>query len=515
MKKDIYKDIPENFHRQFCQTLMELEDTPHADSSLGSVQHTPPKSSHTSHKRRRRKYGIFLAAAILVCACASVAAAGLMGWHKRMSEHFGTDRALEDKLSAEQAAIPQSAAVDDNQLKFQALQAVRTDSYDYFLLRMTLPEGIDWNDDIIFEDARVLNQDIGCIANFVNDSLEGNTVLLEIQLLYSGEAAPDTGEVRVHIKNLIQTRKTELFDYLVKGEWEIPLTLPPAQADTVRFYPQQTVNFGEHELCFTQVDISPFRLRLYTKKEPAMHAAWGHSIFLSAVGYKDGSAAVENGLAFSLSGHQDESGSFCFEFPLENAVDPDRVAEIIINDGGEERILSLTIPQSDEKIRDGDGKQNSAPLPAVTKTGQLSDLRLLYVKYGNVVLADEQSLYLWDADCSKWKELLSLSAYNFSWDNGGEISLGQASQIMLLPCEGSSDVYLYDIATREILTLDTATFWPWPVHESYQANCKTITEVIPDADEKYSGQTFFSQGKWYYLYSEDGTIQNMELRSQE
>jgi len=514
MKKNIYKEIPENFHRQFCQTLTELEDSPNhrpsQDSTLLRGLPLCPK------KPRRRKYGILLAAAILACACVTVAAAGLMEWHERMSTRFGTDKDLEDKLSASQVAVPQSAFVEKNSLKFQALQAVRTDSCDYFLLRMTLPEEIHWNEDIIFEDAQVIGQDFGCIPNFVNDSLKDHTVLLELQLFYPDDAAPAVNEIRIRLKNLIQAQKSDAPDYLVEGEWEIPLTLPPAKADTVRFYPGQTITLGEHEICFSQADVSPFQLRLYTEQDPALHAAWGHSIFLSGVCYQDGTVVEEKGLTFSLSGHSDESGNFCFEFPLENAVDTGQISGILINDCGEERTFSLS-PMPEQAESEAPVRQtpeHSTLLPISGNGRSLSDLRLLYVKYDNVVLADEDSIYLWDTRCGRLKELFSLSEFNFSWENGGEVSLGQASQILLLPYAGSTDVYLYDIARKEMLTLDAAAFWPWPTHESYLANCKTITDLIPEADERYSRESFFSQGKWYYLYSEDGSVQNMELRSQ-
>lgn len=513
MKKDIYKEIPENFHRQFCRTLQELEDTsvPCEPEDGGRRAYAGTKKRKRK-KATRRKYGIFLAAAILVCGCVTVAAAGLMGWHKRMSTRFGTDKALEDKLTSEQVAIPQASSVEKDGLKFQALQAVRTDSYDYFLIRMELPEGIDWNDDILFEDAQAVGQDYGCVANFVSDPPEEDGVLLEVQLFYPDEAAPAAGEVRVRLKNLIQTHKTEMMDHLVEGEWEIPLVLPSAEADTVCFYTDQAIPLGEHEILIAQADISPFMLRLHTEKEFALHAAWGHSIFLSGLRTQDGTFVEESGMAFSLSGHSDESGNFCFEFPLENAIDPEQISAIVIDDGGEERILSL----NGDQILEGSAAREQRPVADAMKTDQkISGLHLLYVKYDHVVLADDSSIYLWDALCGGIKELFSLDENDFSWEKGGQVSLGQASQIVILPYAGSTEVYMYNIASQEMLTLAASSFWPLPTHESYLANCKDITEVLPEADEKYSAEAFSSQGKWYYLYSEDGFVQNMELRSRE
>lgn len=61
-------------------------------------------------------------------------------------------------------------------------------------------------------------------------------------------------------------------------------------------------------------------------------------------------------------------------------------------------------------------------------------------------------------------------------------------------------------------TLDAESFWPWPAYERYQESFTNTAEMIPDMDERYSSQSFSSQGSWYYLYSEDGRIEDMELR---
>ena len=161
MKRDIYKELPENFHRQFEQTLSQLEENP-----FGT-------------RKRRRKYGLILAAAILACASVTAVAAGMMEWHKSLSAHFGTDQELEDKLSMEHVASVQDTVTEGNGMKFEALQAVRTDSYGYFLIEMTVPDGIEeWNGDILFEECEVVGTDFGCVYGFVEDSFAEQKVLL-------------------------------------------------------------------------------------------------------------------------------------------------------------------------------------------------------------------------------------------------------------------------------------------------------------------------------------------------
>lgn len=502
MRRDIYKEVPEDFHNQFCQTLSRLEDTP------------------MRYAGRRKKYGLILAAAVLACASVTAVAAGIMEWHEKMTEHFGTDKELEDKLSMENVAIPQDAEAEGDGLEFKALQAVRTDTGAYFLVEMAVPEGIQWNEDILFEECEVVGGEAGCVSGFVHDSFEDHNVLLELQLLYDEQAIPDGEEVIVRLKNLVQTKKTDITEYLVEGEWELRLKLPPVEADTVRFYPGCDVMLGDHELYIAQTDISPFRLRLYTEKESALHAVWGHNISLTGVWYEDGTVVEESGLNFSLAGHSDEEGEFCFEFLLDNAVDTDKAAGILISDGGEERKVWLRRDRNrtEENRKTGKNERDDiVPTEQEDETGNrgsglVSEVRLLYVRYENVVAETEDTVCLWDARCNRWQELFSLTDYGFSWDEGGEICMGNTDQIIIYPQEDSEEIYLYEIAGQNMRTLDAENFWPWPTYEKYQESFTNTAEIIPDTDERYSVQSFSSQGSWYYLYSEDGRIENMELR---
>lgn len=228
MKKNIYKKVPESFHLQLCQALEQLDDD--------------RKRTHVLYKR----YIPFAAAAILACASLTAVAVGLMEWHGRASERFGTEKELEDQLTMEGAAVPQDAVVGEYGLEFRAIQAVRTDQYDYVLLQMTMPETLEWNEDILFEEAQATSRYDGCVANFVSDSLEGHTVLLELQL-YPEPGASGAGPVQIRLKNLVQTKDSKITERLIEGEWEIPLSVPSAEADTVTYYPERAVLLGEFD----------------------------------------------------------------------------------------------------------------------------------------------------------------------------------------------------------------------------------------------------------------------------
>lgn len=509
MKRDIYKALPENFHRQFEQTLSQLEDGP---SGAG---------------KRHGRYGLILAAAVLACASLTAVAAGVLQWHDSMSAHFGTDRELEDKLSMEHVAKAQDAVTEGNGLKFQALQAVRTDAYCYFLIEMTVPDDIKaWNGDILFEECEVVGKDFGCTCGFVEDSFADQKVLMELQVLYYEEDLPDGTEIRVRLKDLVQTERTETAACLAEGEWEINLDLPAA-ADAVRFYPAQVCRLGEHTLSFDKIDISPFRIRMYEEKEAALHAVWGHSVYLAGVRYEDGTVVEEGGMQLSMSGHTDEAEEFCLEISLDTAVDPDKTAALLFRDGEAEREITLgrirgegslekqdgdteDIKETDDVDKDEAGRNT---LPSGNgMEGRISDVRILYVSYENVVYEEGRTIWLWDAHCGGKEELVSLADCGFSREQGGEIGMTGSGQIQILPEAQSKEIYLYTIADRSLLTLDTETFWPWAGYESYLERFQDIADIIPEADERYSAQAHLSQGGWYYLYSEDGSVRNMELK---
>ncbi len=498
MKRDIYKELPENFHRQFEQTLSQLEENP------------------SGIRRGRRKYGLILAAAILACASVTAVAAGMMEWHKSLSAHFGTDKELEDKLSMEHVAVVQDTVTEGNGMKFEALQAVRTDSYGYFLIEMTVPDGIEeWNGDILFEECEVVGTDLGCVHRFVEDSFAEQKVLLELQIMYYEEKLPDGAKIRVRFKDLVQTEQTETVACLAEGEWEIPLSLP-ATADLVQFYPKETCVLGGHELLFSKMEISPFRIRMYTEKETAQHAVWGKTVYLTGVRYEDGSVIEENGMQLSMSGHMDEAEEFCFEISLDTAIDPDKTAALLLHDGGTEReiVLGQTKAAQAETAGDTAGKESERNTQTAENGGggQISDVRILSVAYGNVVYEEGRSVWLWDAWCGSKEELISLAECDFSWEQGGEIGMSQKGQIQILPKTGSREIYLYTIADRSMQALEAETFWPWAGYDAYLERFQDIADIIPEADERYSTQALLSQGGWYYLYSEDGSTGNMELK---
>lgn len=255
---------------------------------------------------------------------------------------------------------------------------------------------------------------------------------------------------------------------------------------------------------------------MYTEKEAAQHAVWGKTVYLTGVRYEDGSVVEENGMQLSMSGHMDEAEEFCFEISLDTAIDPDKTAALLLYDGGEEREIALgrTTAAQANPAGDTTGKESerNAQLTENAGGGQISDVRILAVSYGNVIFEEGQSVWLWDARCGGKEELISLAACDFSREQGGEIGVSQKGQIQILPKTGSGEIYLYTIADRSMQALEAETFWPWAGYEAYLERFQNIADIIPEADERYSSQALLSQGGWYYLYSGDGSTGNMELK---
>lgn len=235
-------------------------------------------------------------------------------------------------------------------------------------------------------------------------------------------------------------------------------------------------------------------------------AVWGHNISLTGLWYEDETVVEEFGLNFSLAGHLDEEGEFCFEFLLASAVDTDKTVGILISDKGEERKIWLRSDRNrvEENRMTGKNERDIVSVDKEDETGNrnsrvVSEVRLLYVRYENVVTEIEDTVCLWDVRCNRWQELFFLADYGFSWDDGGEICRRNTDQIIIYPQEGSEEIYLYEIAGQNMRTLDAGNFWPWTTYERYRESFTNIVEMISNTDERYSSQDFSSQGNGHYL----------------
>lgn len=506
MKKDIFREVPEHFHNQLCETLDGLED-------------------HKAIHFHTKKYILIIAAAVLAFATLTVTAVELFQWHAQASRHFGTNKELENKLTMEGAAVSEDASVQNDGLTFDAIQAIKTDQSYYFLLRMTVPDSIDWNSDISFRDTQIISeQEFGdCLVNFVADSFEDHTVLLEIEIMTWGEEYTDES-VMIRLTDLIQTIKAEESSTLIKGEWDIPLILP-TDAESKSCYVKKNLTLGGHDLYIQRVEISPFTVRLYTEKETALHAVIYQQLALTGIKYEDETVMDEGAVRLDMAGKTNDNDEFYFELALENAIDVNQAAALIFTDQGKNVVFSLDdsvvseeyAKNSGAKERVNNDSATDSDSDSVYANDSVSNFHILYVRYDNVLLADDKNIYLWDVPCDRVKQLISLEKYGYSWEDGGEITIAPGSSVIVIhPNANSEKVYIHDIIYENTVEQTAEGFWPWANYDIYNSYLAPVADILPEmeTDKQYSVNAFCSQEKWYYLYSKDGTTAHMRLMTQ-
>lgn len=506
MKKDIFREVPEHFHNQLCETLDGLED-------------------HKTIHFHIKKYILIIAAAVLAFATLTVTAVELFQWHEQVSRHFGTDKELENKLTLEGAAISEDISVQNDGLAFDAIQAVKTDQSYYFLLRMTVPDSINWNNDILFRDTQIISEQgsESCLVNFVHDSFENHTVLLEIEIMTWNEDYTDEN-IMIRLTDLIQTIQTEESAILIKGEWDISLILP-TDAESKSYYVRKNLTLNGHDLYIERVEISPFTVRLYIERETALHAVTYQQLALTGIKYDDETVMEEGMVRLDMAGKTNDKEEFYFELALENAIDVNQACALIFTDWGKEVVFSLDSDIiSKEYTEDFDVEKEvnntstaSSNNNSVYANDAVDSFHILYVRYNNVLLADDKNIYLWDVSCDRVKQLVSLEKYGYSWEDGGEITIGPGSLVIVIhPTADSEKIYIHDIVYEKTIEQTAEGFWPWTNYDVYNSYLTSITDILPEAnvDEQYSVNAFFSEEKWYYLYSEDGTVEHMHLVTQ-
>ena len=268
-KIDMYQQVPEEFRTRLRDTLDHLGEEPKRTAFRG------------------KRFAAIAAASLAACTGLTVGAAGLFDWHPSASERFGTDREMENRLSAQGAALKEEGVSQDSDVTLEAVQAVRTDTGYYFLFSMGLPEGFVWNDDMVIEETRlegIPEEDcLGCAANFAGEPDGQNRIPVEMQVRMDGEAALGD-QVTVALKNVAQCGKADYVETVIEGEWELSLLLPQ-EADALVWEKEEQLAVGEHELMISRVELSPFQIRLYTDEASARHATAFAPALLTGVEY--------------------------------------------------------------------------------------------------------------------------------------------------------------------------------------------------------------------------------------
>lgn len=438
MKIDMYQQVPEEFHSRLMETLDRLpEEKKQKNAKVFPV----------------RKWLVLGAAAVLALGAVTVTAAEIFQWQRQAKERFGVSDELADELTLNGVTREENTVVESQGLEIRLLQSVRTEDSCYYLCRLSLPEGISVNPDIVFENISA-EADVelgGLTADVVADSENEEQMLLEIQILLE-EGINYTGQsVTVHLSNLAQTEKTEITQMLLEGNWNLPLTLL-GETETVLYQVGQKVPFGEHELLIEKVQASPFELRVYMDQEEAQHALTYYQTAVTGVRNVDGSVTDENGGMGSRFGYvEEEIGAYYCQVELEQAIDPAKVAGLIFNDG-EMEISFLELAddlETDDPAEEENGKKTSGADVYFSDTELPEKLQTLYERYGHEIVTDGKGLYIHDVTCGTAVKVLDLTELSYDQEKGGEIVPFGRTQAYILPYESSDVVYVYGLTADQ------------------------------------------------------------------
>lgn len=530
-KIDMYKEVPKSFHNALCETLEQLEEEKIVKFST-------------------KKFIITCAAAVLAASTLTVGAMELFQWYQVARNSLGTNQELENKLTNQGAALPAEDADVQQNITMTALQAVKKDEDFYLLAAMDWPKDLEWNDDILFEECEIRSvkesessvviqeelqqsaesegvtvdaQDFGGFTvNFTGEPDENGTVYVE--MLARGISGGNySGDAKVVLSNLIQTEKTEYVDTLVEAEWELLFRLP-TDADTMILEMTQPLLVNGHTLDLHYVEINPFGVKMYTDKEQGMHAVYYSNMELAAVLYEDGNRIDNYGGYLKTAGATDEAGKFYFNLQLQNAVDIDKVSDLVFMEDGKEIIYEL----SENAIKkDMDGNISVAEDMELISLKDLmahhvgkdmadsirvTDFRILYVRHDYVILMDNRYIYQWDALCDHAEIIADLTECDFDAANGGEVAMMPGGVVLAVhPTVDSAKVYMVETDIHDMYEADGENIWPVPRYEDYQNSFFAVADREGLHEGIYAPKGYEVQGSAYVLYSTDGSVEQIKL----
>lgn len=425
MRENIYQSVPAGFHAQLMETLERLPEE---------------KKRKTVSVPSARKWLVPLAA-VLALGTMTAAAAGIFKWHEAAKNRFGVNDELEDKLTMDGIARSENTVVNEDGMELQLLQSVRTDDSMYYLCQVTLPDGMEIDEDTVFEsfDYEADVEIGGLTVDFVNDSQNEGQHLLEL-VLYLADGIDYAGqEVTVHLYNLVQTEKTEVTGVLLEGEWEIPVTLSE-DVDTVSYEVNRQMAFDGHILQVRKVEAGPFWLKLYMDQQESQHAFQYSPIAVTGVRKTDGSLTEEEAY-LNTAGHADDStGDFYYLVDLSSAIDPAQVSGVVFNHGACEISFGAAAGREADLMAAA-GKWETGEAPAGSK--------VIQERYGKAVVTDGDNLYLQDMTCGKILPILDLGTLSFDAERGGEIVPFGTGTVYILSYEGSDVVYVYEVTEND------------------------------------------------------------------
>lgn len=472
MSKDIFREVPKEFHEQFMSTLSGLNET--------DVQHKV--------KRVSLKKGIILVAAIVaVMGTITAGAAGIYQWHQAAMENLGASPEVAEKFVVEGIAKEEHATMEKDDVTIEAVMSVGTDRGYYLLFQVTVAEGVPLNEDTIFEAIDVVSEKPfdGVTIGMVEGSYAGNSAMYSVELL-GKEKVDYAGEVvKIHLENLVQTDKVDVTKVSVGATWEIPVTLPLMQ-EVKTFYQRGTFTAGFHEVNIDRVEISSSTITLYGNWKELYHVTNKQSVAPPCIRYADGTLIQpQSGFGQTSYDLDNQTGEGFIVFSLDIMLDVDKVEALVFEDC--EIVLGETINTLVAT------KVDVCNLAEVIEAEHPEEIKVHYLyNTDHAIIYDTKKLYLWDTLCNYAEVLADLEEISYNEEAGGEMVVCPGQVMYILPDANSDKVYIihagYGLEPQNrVLEREREDFWD---------NAKAY---------------YYTNDVEYRVVSEDGSIEKMML----
>lgn len=382
----IYKNIPEQFHGQFMDTIHAIEG-----------------EKEKNYRRYRMKRMILLVAVlVLALSTITVGAAYIFEWNQAALDWLGVSEELAEHLNGEGTAKQEYASDFDAGVEIRAIQSVMTDNCCYVLLSVSVPEQIFLDDDVFFGEMYIESDGESgvCAANSVKESMQDHEGLWEAQLVTTQTMIYSGAEIVIALRNLERHKDFEVVETLAEGEWRIPLTLPSAP-EILEINRERTMQIGHHEVNIKRMEVTSFQIRLYGDEE-LEHAIYYQTKYVPGITYRDGTFVEENAF-FNISkgrGIDEDTGEYYVGIDLPVAIDIRQYADMILEDNED-----MTVPMS-------------------LSEDELSRMDILQDRRGHKILFDGVKFILWDEKCEVGIDIFDLTELGYDVSSGDLILLG-------------------------------------------------------------------------------------------
>ena len=381
----IYKNVPEQFHRQFMDTINTIEE----------------KQKRNYNRYGTRKMILLVAVCVLALSTITVSAAYIFAWNQAAQDRLGVSEELAERLNQEGIAKQEYAGAFDAGIEISAIQSVMTDEYCYVLLSVSAPEQVPIKD-VLFRETYV-ESDVGierCIVDRALYDTERSGHLWEA-LLYIDDAVDYSGADVVIVLHDLQRvdLKADIDETIVEGEWRIPLTLP-SESEILEINQERTMQIGHHEVNIKRMEVTPFQVRLYGDEE-LEHALYYQTKYISGIIYRDGTLVEEDAIMNITKRHTDENtGEYYVVIDLTAAIDIREYADIIFEE------------------------QNDMSVPMTWTEDELNQMDILQDRRGHKILLNGTKIILWDEKCEVGTDIFDLTELGYDVDSNDLMLLG-------------------------------------------------------------------------------------------